>query len=80
MRRGASLTQTVSLNIVPKADISTVTFTDPTVYSKQTAKRQKAITDTINYAKVSGLDKAGAEKAELASVFQTQLLDSQCDI
>jgi hypothetical protein len=50
-----------------------VSFTDPQVYSEQTAARQAAFVDTILYAASSGLDDGGAYSAELALVILVHL-------
>lgn len=66
MKRSGSLLQTVKLTVAQTADVSTVAFQDPAVYSKQKAGRQAAFKDTVTYAAFSGLDAGGAESVILA--------------
>jgi len=68
MRRGTSVSRTVSLTFQSKADISSASFTDAQVYSKQPEKRKEAIVDATNYAAKAGLDAAGAESVEFPLV------------
>ncbi|KAJ6622058.1 hypothetical protein B0H10DRAFT_2214663 [Mycena sp. CBHHK59/15] len=71
MKRSGSLLQTLKLTVALKADMSNVTFQDPTVYSKQTVGCQVAFKDTVNYAAIAGLDAGGAESVDLAGPFHS---------
>ncbi|KAJ7881116.1 hypothetical protein B0H14DRAFT_2340477 [Mycena olivaceomarginata] len=73
MRRGGSLLQTVALQVVPRADVSTVAFVDPKVLSNQTAACQEAFKDVMDYAAISGLDSGGANKVELNGGYHSSL-------
>ncbi|KXN83019.1 hypothetical protein AN958_01954 [Leucoagaricus sp. SymC.cos] len=65
MRRGTSISCTVSLTVQSRADISSAAFSDLQVYSKQPAIWQAAFVETTLYAAKAGLDAAGADSAEL---------------
>ena len=58
-------TESITSTILVKRDLSNATFDQVSEYKKQPKKRQDAIQKTIKFAKVSGLDTAGAEVATL---------------
>ena len=59
--RSASIKSTIYI----KRDVSTVTFDNVQEYKNQTKTRQLIIQNTIQFAKFSGLDDAGAEAVSL---------------
>ena len=58
-------TGSIPSTIFIKRDISTVTFDNVNEYKNQPKIRQDALQKTIKFAKVAGLDAAGAEEATL---------------
>lgn len=68
VRRGLSGNPTVRLVVQSKADLSSVTYTDPNVYSSRPDTRKQTIDDVFLFAAgPSDLDAQGAESIELAS-------------
>lgn len=60
-KRNPSLPATVAI----KCNTPVVSFQDNTTYKKQPSERQRAVNNTVDFGKVSGLDAAGAETAEI---------------
>ena len=67
LRHGYSVTRTINATVTSKRDIHNVIFKDPQHMNTE-PKREDALKAAVEFARLTGLDDAGAATAEIALV------------